>query len=127
MPRYALTIEDADGNPAVATPEIVMAMDENLAQREIEGSIRQDANGVHLRTDANLEALVGEGKLRKLTEDEAGYSANATTYLLDEIGEDPAGGIYNAMFSVPRGGRRGKKTRKPNRKGKKTRRGISRR
>ncbi len=111
--RYALTLEDADGNPAAATPEIVAAMDENLAQRGIEGSIRQDANGVHLMTDANLDALVNEGKLMKVAEGEPAYSANKNTYVLEEIGEDPDGGIYNAVFSVPKGGRRrGKKTRK---------------
>lgn len=121
MQRYALTLEDADGNPAVATPEIVMAMNENLAQHDIAGAIAQDANGVHLLTDANLEALVNANKLRKLVEGDDGYLANQHTYVLEEIGEDDAHGIYNAMFSVPRGGRR-RKTRKGKGKTKKTRR-----
>jgi hypothetical protein len=126
--KYQLMLEDADGNPAVATDTIVQAMNENKHGRELPGFFRNDANGLQYITDENLESLVAEGKLRVLADGEPGYIGNKTTYLIEEIGEDLDGGVYNALFSVDRdGGRRRRKTRKPKRKTRKTRRGVSRR
>jgi hypothetical protein len=128
MPRYELTVEDADGAVVVdPTDEVVMSMSENLAVRQIPGRIGEDPNGVYVNTDANLGALAAAGDLRVLMANDPGYVAGMTTYMLEEIGEDPAGGVYNARFSVPAGGRRrrGKKTRasrKPKRKARLTRR-----
>ena len=124
MTVYELTLEDADGNPAAPTDEIVAALKENLAQRGIEGSIQNDANGLKLRYDGNLGQLVAAGHAMVLKQGDAGYDPAKVTYLLEELGEDPEGGVYNAMFSVPKGGRRrrGKKTRKGKKKARLTRR-----
>jgi hypothetical protein len=117
MPAYQLSLEDEQAQPAVVNAEILAAMQANKRDRDIPGVIRNDANGLQYVTDANLESLVAEGKLMKI------QGNDATTYVLDEIGEDNDGHIYNAVFSVPRGGRRrGKKTRKPKRKSRLTRR-----
>jgi hypothetical protein len=121
MTVYELTLEDADGNPAAPTDDIVAALKENLALREIEGSIQNDANGLKLRYDGNLGQLVAAGHAVVLKQGDAGYDPAKVTYLLEELGEDLDGGVYNAMFSVPKGGRR-RKTRKPKRKTRLTRR-----
>lgn len=115
---YQLSLEDEQGQPDVVNDEILAAMQENMRLRGIPGNIRNEANGLEYVTAANLEDLVAEGKLMKI-------QGNAeTTYVLDEIGEDMDGHVYNAVFSVPRGGRkrRSKKTRKPKRKSRLTRR-----
>jgi hypothetical protein len=129
MPAYDLTLEDAAGAPAEVNDEILAYMQEAWRRRRgvHGGSITEGDNGLRFNFGGDLAELVNAGLLVVVAEGQPGYDANKVTYLLEEIGRDNAGGIYNAMFSTERQGGRRRKTRKPKRKSKKTRRGISRR
>jgi hypothetical protein len=129
MPSYDLVLEDARGNPAEVNDEILAYMQEAWRTRRGNhgGRITEGANGVHFVFGGDLAELVNAGLLVVVAEGQPGYNANKVTYLLEEIGRDNAGGVYNALFSTERQGGRRRKTRKPKRKSKKTRRGISRR
>ena len=124
MPDYVVTLRDANGQPEEADDEIVMSLQENWRAHGLGGRIRSDANGLRLQYDGDPAALVNAGVANVVAAGEPGHVDGNVTYKMSGLGEDPDGGVYDAYVSVPAAGgrKRRRKTRKPKRKSRLTRR-----